>query len=113
MGQNCCKERDRDTIRDYSMAKLLVNHRCHQDDVRGMDKMRMNLLERYTKVEKQFPFYRMEVNGFLYHLWHAMNRFEGEETSVSEAQGVKDYVLLDELVKEFDKHPSWSQLKNK
>jgi hypothetical protein len=63
-------------------------------------------------MDKYFPFYKMDVNGFIMHVNDATARY-------SEKHGIKsknqiyniDYVTLDSLKEAFTEYASWNDFK--
>ena len=53
-------------------SQFLNDFNKHGDDMPALSKAQFNLLDRYEKFEKKFPFYRMDVNGFMKLLKNAM-----------------------------------------
>lgn len=50
--------------------KYLLNHSNSKEDLKEISQSDLKQLDRYCKFDKQFPFYRMDVSGFI----HELNR---------------------------------------
>ena len=48
------------------------DHKLDGDDVKELSKAQMKKLGRYERFEKIFPFYKMDVNGYIMHIKEAM-----------------------------------------
>ena len=60
---------------------LVENHNLYGDDVKELTTDQLKTLPRYTRFEKEFPFYKMDINGFGMHLKAAMNDLNEEESA--------------------------------
>jgi len=79
-----------------------------KDDRRPLSEEELDKMNRFEQFEHSFPFYLMDVCGFILHIKQAMhNSNEGIEL-----QDIKS-VSLDALSKQFEKYESWKDLKEK
>jgi TPR repeat protein len=53
----------------YVNKDQLKNHNMNgQDDVDSLSQEQFQALDRFTQLEKFFPFYKMDVNGYIFHI---------------------------------------------
>ena len=48
--------------------QFLFKHSNNQEDLKIISPSELKQLDRYCKFDKQFPFYRMDVSGFIHEL---------------------------------------------
>lgn len=77
------------------------------DDVSKMTKAQMYKLTRYKKFEKQFPWYQMDVNGYIRRIKECMAK---EEPENSHALYLVGHISIETMAEIFKVHPSWSDL---
>jgi len=59
----------------------------------------------------KFPFYKMDVNGYIFHINNAIKNMANAQNITNTKQIYNlDYVKLSFLQKEFEKYPSWKDL---
>ena len=103
---NCCSGRAKpkaEVDKNKFLKKLtkgnhLKDHRLDGDDAEPLSEEAIAELDSFSQFEKQFPFYKMDLNGFMYHLRKAQSQTE------------KEYVQLAHLVAAFENFESWSGL---
>lgn len=74
-----------------------------------MSQKQFETLGRYDKFEKLFPFYKMDVNGFMYRLKECMA--EEEPHNKYKPQNTK-YISFETWAKGFSMHSYWSDINN-
>jgi len=75
------------------------------DDVKVISESKLEKMDRYTRFEKLFPFYRMDVNGYILRIKEAM-----QSEDMSKDLWMIDSVTLASLQKSFQPHDSWNAL---
>ena len=85
--QSCCAKRQKfpdvieKKIQDLGIRvdqKVLGDHNPDGDDVEAISEAKLQELDRYCKFEKSFPFYRMDVNGYIVKIKMAEAQSSGE-----------------------------------
>ena len=75
----------------YINPNLLANHDLSHDDYQPIDEEDLADLDRYHQFDYRFPFYKMNVNGFIFHVKTAANKMrEGAENE-------KQFYQIDEV----------------
>ena len=77
------------------------------DDVKELSESKLKKMDRYTRFEKLFPFYRMDVNGYILRIKEAMQMGDMEADL-----WMIDTVTLASLQKAFKPHTSWDALQD-
>ena len=62
-------------------VNLVEDHNLYGDDVKELTTIQLKILPRYSRFEKEFPFYKMDINGFGMHLKTAMNCLNEKESA--------------------------------
>ena len=82
---SCCSKRgelskeDKDILKKKKHSKQwyeeeqLQDHCRDCDDVQSISKQDLDKLDRYCQFDKRFPFYKMDVNGFIHEINSAVN----------------------------------------
>ena len=81
----------------------------YADDRKALTEREFKKLNRYEKVEFTFPFYKMDVNGFVFKVKIAVLH---ENPTMKGKLYLVKYVSLKALAKSFSTHSSWDALKN-
>ena len=115
----CCSQRLKDAKLENSplkrtTANKIKGHNESGDDVKAMTPEQIQKLGRYAQFEKQFPFYRMNINGFFHHIEKAqLKDMFGEEQGEEEPEKHDvAYVKMEQLQAEFKPFESWSALQD-
>lgn len=77
------------------------------DDVKALTSAQIMKLDRYEKFEKSFPFYQMDVNGFMLLIRKAMKTTFADEPEKQIYQ--IDHVSHAALKEAFKNHKTWSE----
>ena len=64
----CCVTADKGFTESYDLMPGRREFKIDQNDYPEAKGFMYDLLDRYQKFEKHFPFYRMDINGFIYRL---------------------------------------------
>ena len=99
---------------NYVNLEGISDHNMYgKDDVPELTYMQLQNFDRFTQFEKHFPFYRMDVNGFIFHINEAINMYcESEGIITPHAKAHIDFVQYKYLKQEFSKYTSWKELNN-
>lgn len=97
-------EVDINAIRDHNLVG--------GDDVESIQTKNLRRMERYTRFEKYFPFYKMDINGFIFHVNQAMHYDWCEKNDPHLNIKKLDCVSLRALRKAFEDYSSWRDLNN-
>ena len=79
------------------------------DDRRTLTAKEFGRLNRYEKLEYTFPFYKMDVNGYVFKVKIALLNENPEKKG---QLYLCKYVSLEALQKSFSTHTSWAALNN-
>ena len=88
---------------------MLKDFNAHGDDVKEIAQSKFAKLDRASKMEKMFPFYRMDVNGYSLRIREAR---EIMAIKNSTAFSKVEEVNLNALQFVFKTHTSWSDMQN-
>ena len=70
-------------------------------------------MDRYSQFEVKFPFYRMDVNGFFFHVSEAIDFYCKENKIVKPlAKAAVDFVKLEHLQEALKDYSTWDELQN-
>ena len=96
----------------YINPILLANHDLKNDDYAQINEEEMieQGVDRYHMFDFRFPFYKMNVNGFIFHIKTAANKMRAAESDTPLYN--IDQVSLYNLQLSFSDFESWSDLKN-
>lgn len=53
-------------------SKFINDHHLDKDDRKPLTKQQFGMMDRYQQFEHKFPFYLMDVNGYIMHIKEAM-----------------------------------------
>lgn len=62
-------------IEDKNMkvdSEMIKDHKLDQDDVKAKSKSKLQKMDMFERFQYRFPFYHMDVNGFMMHIKQAM-----------------------------------------
>ena len=105
----CCVTADKGFTESYDLMPGRREFKIDQNDYPEAKGFMYDLLDRYQKFEKHFPFYRMDINGFIYRL---------QETIVDENPHLAGELFKVNQITEkgmshtFRSLPSWHDLDN-
>lgn len=90
-------------------TKRIKDFHKDEDDVSPLTERALEKMDRFTRFEKMFPFYRMDVNGFIFKLKEALNL---ELCNHKKARNIfeVEYICLKSLAQAFSTHSSWKDL---
>lgn len=84
-----------------------------KNDTNELTAEQFNRLDRYSQFEKTFPFYLMDVNGFIFHVNEAILAYcQENHITQKHAIAMVDFVKLQNLQKVLAKYTAWSDLNN-
>ena len=98
-----------------------------KDDVEEISPKKLMKMERYERFDHRFPFYKMDVNGFIFHVKVAVDKAREYNSNVSASISARSrkssaksayktemynfkYVNLADLAQEFYPFQSWNDL---
>ena len=82
-----------------------------QDDAATLTPEEFQALDRFTQLEKFFPFYKMDINGYVFHVNEAIKLYADASKLTSNVAIVNiDFVTLNYLQEAFGLYKSWSDL---
>ena len=64
-------------------ARELHDHNFDKDDVEEISQKQLMKMERYERFDHRFPFYKMDVNGFIFHVKVAVDRMRAYKSNSS------------------------------
>ena len=85
---------------------MQVKFKHNGDDVKEISKQELDKKNRYEKFEYLFPFYRMDVAGYMFRIRQACHYEYPDKQKIWEVTSIK----IDSLRHAFQTHPSWSDL---
>ena len=59
--------------------EMVADHKLDADDAKNILKSKLVAMDMYERLEYRFPFYLMDVNGYIMHIKEAMKLFEPEK----------------------------------
>ena len=92
-------------LQAHTRQDRIADHNLDKDDRQKLSTKEMNKLERYSRFEKRFPFYLMDVNGYVMHLKEAMKAFLPD----TDFKDIKN-IDLSSLQGAFKNFKSWDDL---
>ena len=93
-----------------SESQKLADFNQHGDDRKQITAKELSKLNRYQQFEKKFPFYLMDVNGFMFKVRKAMVDHKPEW---KDTPWLIRCIPLEVMAKEFSTHDSWKDLNNR
>ena len=90
----------------FKEDKNLSDFNRYGDDRKAYDRATMAKMDTYTRFEKEFPFYRMDVNGYGY----LIKRAQEIECELKRSREEVKTVKLKSLQAAFSQHQSWSEM---
>ena len=72
--------------------KSIKDHKLDSDDVQTLTAQDLKQLDIFTRYEKSFPFYKMNINGYMFHIKHAIQLDNTHSTSSIDMLPNIDYV---------------------
>ena len=55
--------------------EMVSDHKKDADDVKAISKQKLEKMDMYERLEYRFPFYKMDVNGYIVHIKEAMKLY--------------------------------------
>jgi hypothetical protein len=86
-------------------AEMIADHKLDADDVKPISSSKLTSMDMYERLEYRFPFYLMDVNGYIMHIKEAMKLYEPQKMLFNIHN-----VDLDSLQKAFKNFKSWGEL---
>ena len=74
-----------------------------------MTEAQIKKLNRYKQFEKKFPFYQMDVNGYIHRIKECM---VAQEPHNEQRLDLIDNISLEIMAQGFSMHPAWADLSN-
>ena len=93
-----------DDIRDHNLVG--------GDDVESIQTRKLRRMERYSRFEKYFPFYKMDINGYIFHVNQAVHYDWSEKNDPHFNIKKLEVVSLRSLQRAFEDYKSWRDLNN-
>ena len=91
--------------------KRIKDFHKNKHDVDALNERALAKLDRFTRFEKMFPFYRMDVNGFVFKLKEALNLELPKHEKARHIFEIKS-ISRESLAQAFSTHPSWKDLED-
>ena len=85
--------------------EMVSDHKSNADDVKTISKSKLEKMDMYERLEYRFPFYKMDVNGYIVHIKEAMKLFMPDKLLFN----IKS-VDLESLQTAFKNYKSWDDL---
>lgn len=66
-------------LKDPNMVvnlEMIADHKADSDDVKHISTSNLVKMDLYERLEYRFPFYLMDVNGYIMHIKEAMKLYE-------------------------------------
>jgi hypothetical protein len=108
----CCSKSGNNQDKEYdelAYEEDLENFNRNGPDAPEVSSIKLALMNNQEKFEHHFPFYRMDVNGYVYLIKLALIEENPDmENTLENATSVK----LSSLQKQFKNHDYWSDLNN-
>ena len=87
--------------------EMVADHKSNADDVKTISRSKLEKMDMYERFEYKFPFYKMDVNGYIVHIKEAM-KMHMPDKMLFNIQTVD----LESLQKAFKNYKSWNGLKD-
>jgi hypothetical protein len=85
--------------------EMVSDHKSNADDVKNISKSKLQKMDMYERLEYRFPFYKMDVNGYIVHVKEAMKMHMPDKMLFNIHS-----VDLESLQKAFKNYKSWADL---
>ena len=86
-------------------AKRIKDHNLNDDDVKEIKDSKLSKMDQFERFQYKFPFYRMDVNGYIMHIKEAMKLYKPDSILMQIHE-----VDLPSLQSAFKSFQSWGDL---